>query len=200
MASRIFSSARRAAHRFHPGKADNPDPRISSAVLRHYVGYRMRCRRLALSDCGHPGHCDERVPPPCTGAGRHEGDSSLSGSAWAKQKQTEPGRSIGKPRVAKAGGAGGTSAVRQLVSYTHCDDSAAVDRHDEQQVRHRVSPVGRRRAAAGGAAAHQAHRKPRAQMELAVADTWLGASLCCLGVKGGASAFQERHELPANMP
>ena len=60
-------------------------------------------------------------------------------SARAKQKQTEPARSIGKPHVAKAGGARRTKAVRQPVSYTTSDYDTPVDWRDEQQVQAKVS-------------------------------------------------------------
>ena len=60
-------------------------------------------------------------------------------SAWAKQQQTEPARSIGKPHVAKAGGARRTKAVRQPVSYTTSDYDTPVDWRDEQQVQAKVS-------------------------------------------------------------
>ena len=60
-------------------------------------------------------------------------------SARAKQKQTEPARSIGKPHVAKAGGARRTKAVRQPVSYTTSDYDTPVDWPDEQQVLTKVS-------------------------------------------------------------
>jgi hypothetical protein len=59
-------------------------------------------------------------------------------SAWAKQQQTEPARSIGKPRVVKASDAGRTSAAQQPVSYTPSEYSAPVDRRDEEQVRAKV--------------------------------------------------------------
>ena len=59
-------------------------------------------------------------------------------SARAKQKQTEPARSIGKPHVAKAGGARRTKAVRQPVSYTTSDYDTPVDWRDEQQVQAKV--------------------------------------------------------------
>ena len=60
-----------------------------------------------LSEYLGPMHC----------AGRHEDDGSSSISKWAKQKETEPARSIGKPRVVKANDAGRTGATLQPVSY-----------------------------------------------------------------------------------
>ena len=54
-------------------------------------------------------------------------------SGWAKQKQTEPARSVGKSSVARVGGARRTRAVRQPVSYTPSGYSAPVDWRDELQ-------------------------------------------------------------------
>ena len=54
-------------------------------------------------------------------------------SAWAKQKQTEPARSVGKSSVARVGGARRTRAVRQSASYTTSDYDTPVDWRDELQ-------------------------------------------------------------------
>ena len=60
-------------------------------------------------------------------------------SGWAKQKQTEPARSVGKSSVARVGGARRTRAVRQSASYTTSDYDTPVDWPDEQQVLTKVS-------------------------------------------------------------